>query len=139
MESPRKIPAINIPSLAFLLFILVAQVAVAKKKAEKKVKETSEEVTPQTVTEQVTEAINEALKLAGQARTSAITLSGLEFAENLSQAMKDHANKIESLYGQVQKAIKEKKSDKELARFIGMIESEDANTKKLQARPALTR
>jgi len=124
-----------VPSSAFLLFILLGQVAVAKKKAEKRPKETSEEVTPQSVSEQVTEAINEALKLAGQARTSAITLSGLEFADNLSTAMKDHCTKIESLYGQVQKAIKEKKSDKELAKFIGTIESENANTKKLQASP----
>lgn len=81
----------------------------------------------------MTDAISDALKEAGLARTSAITLSGLDFADNLSTAIKDHANKIEALYGSVQKAIKEKVSDKELGKLLVQIEGESANTKKLQA------
>ena len=110
------------------------QASVAKAKAKKKEKDdASAEVVPQTVTEKVTDAISDALKEAGHARTSAITLSGLEFADNLSTAMKDHANKIESLYGSVQKAIKTKVNDKELGKILVQIEGEAANTKKLQA------
>lgn len=59
------------------------QASVAKAKAKKKEKDdASAEVVPQTVTEKVTDAISDALKEAGHARTSAITLSGLEFADN---------------------------------------------------------
>ena len=97
----------------------------------------AEEVEPQSVAEQVSTAAAEALKEAGSARTAAITLNGLEYAENLGKAIKEHADKVEKLYGDIQKQIKNKASDKELAKLLPKIEKEANNTKKLQARPVL--
>lgn len=104
--------------------------AKAKNKA-KPVK--SEDVVPKSVVEQVTDAAADALKEAGSARTAAITLDGLEYAENLGKAIKEHAEKVEKLYGDIQKLIKNKASDKKLSKLLPKIEKESGNTKKLQA------
>lgn len=72
------------------------------------------------------------LKDAGTARTTSITLAGLEYAEHLGKAMKDHADKVEKVYEEVQ-ALKTK-NEKEIMKWIQKVETESANTKRLQAR-----
>ena len=73
------------------------------------------------------------LKDAGTARTTAITLAGLEYADHLGTAMRDHADKVETMYKDVQKSLKTK-NDKEIMKWLPKLETEAANTKKLQAR-----
>ena len=93
----------------------------------------SEEVVPQTAKDKVTEGISNLLKEVGVARTAAITLQGLEYAENLSQAIKSHADGIEAFYSDVQQTLKGSTSDKELAKVLHKIEEKSQSTKKLQA------
>ena len=112
---------------------LLQQATCAKKKAQPPKKETSEEVVPQTAKEKVIEAIGNVLKEVGVARTAAITLQGLEYADNLSQAIKSHADGIETYYSEVQKTLKGSPSDKELAKCLNKIEEKSEATKKLQA------
>ena len=73
------------------------------------------------------------LKDAGTARTTSITLAGLEYAEHLGKAMKDHADKVEKVYKEVQQALKTK-NEKEIMKWLQKVETESANTKRLQAR-----
>ena len=97
-------------------------------------KEVSEEVIPQTTGEKVQEAMSNCLKEVGTARTSAITLQGLEYAENLSVTIKKHAEKIEKLYGEVQQKVKDSStSEKDYQKVLKKIEEASQGTKKLQA------
>ena len=109
------------------------QEACAKKKSKPQPKEKSEEVVPQTAKEKVTEAIGNVLKEVGVARTAAITLQGLEYADNLSQAIKSHADGVEAYYSEVQRTLKGSPSEKELAKVLQKIEEKSQATKKLQA------
>lgn len=79
------------------------------------------------------DAMSLCLKAAGVARTAAISLSGLEFADNLSATIKTHADKVEQLYGEAQKALKSSASEKELKRFLKDILQKGEATEKLQA------
>ena len=69
------------------------------------------------------------LKDAGTARTTSITLAGLEYADHLGKAMEDHADKVEKVYKEVQQALKTK-NEKEIMKWIQKVETESANTKK---------
>ena len=111
------------------------QAPVAKKKIAKPNKEVSEEVTAQTMVDKVTEAMSNCLKEVGTARTSAITLQGLEYADNLSETIKKHAEKVEKFYGEVQQKAKASSStsDKEYGKMLKRIEELSQGTKKLQA------
>ena len=113
--------------------LVLQQAPCAKKKAKPQAKEVSEEVVPQTAKDKVTEGISNLLKEVGVARTAAITLQGLEYAENLSQAIKSHADGIEAFYSDVQQTLKGSTSDKELAKVLHKIEEKSQSTKKLQA------
>ena len=93
----------------------------------------SEEVEPQAPSEKLSDAVALLLKDAGTARTTSITLAGLEYADHLGKAMEDHADKVEKVYKEVQQALKTK-NEKEIMKWIQKVETESANTKKLQAR-----
>ena len=86
--------------------------------------------------EKLADALADALKEAGVARTAAITLAGLDYAENLGDAIKKHYSDMESLYTTVQKTMKGKPSEKELNQCLKTIEEKAQATKKLQARPS---
>ena len=121
-------------SIRILLWAHLRQVPVAKKKSKPVAKETSEEVKAVTTEEKLADALADALKEAGVARTSAITLAGLDYAENLGDAIKKHYNDIECLYTHVQKTMKGKPTEKELNHCLKKIEEKAQATKKLQAR-----
>ena len=95
----------------------------------------SKEVVPVTIEEKVKEQIKEALKESALARTSAITLSELEYAEDLSQALLKQATSIEDLYKEVQGCLK-KGDHKALKQYSTKIEEKASATQKMQARPA---
>ena len=116
-----------------MIHLLLEQAPCAKKKPKPQPKEKSEELVPQTAKDKVTEAIGSVLKEVGVARTAAITLQGLEYAENLSQAIKSHADGIEGYYSEVQKILKGSPSEKELTKVLHTIEEKSQATKKLQA------
>jgi hypothetical protein len=84
--------------------------------------------------EKVTEAMEACLKNVGTARTCAITLQGLEYADNLSDAIKKHAEKVEKHYTEVLGKLKASStSDKELEKVFKKIEDLSQGTQKLQA------
>ena len=116
----------------------LCQAPVAKKKATKAPKGASEEVVPMSMKERVMDALGDLLKESGTARTSAITLGGLEYADNLSNAIKQHADKVEVLYSKVRGSLKKSPGDKEMNQFLKDIEAHSQSTKKLQARPAVS-
>ena len=107
----------------------------AKKKPKPAQRETSEEVIPQTMQEKVNDAMAACLKDVGTARTCAITLQGLEYADNLSDAIKKHAEKVEKLYTHVQTQLKASPStsDAVLEKSLKKIEELSQGTQKLQA------
>lgn len=83
--------------------------------------------------DKVAEAMKEVVKETGLARTTAVTLQGLDYADHLSDAIKKHADGVETLYSQVQVALKSSAGDKELGRKLKEIEEKAQATKKLQA------
>ena len=87
------------------------------------------------IEEKVKEQIKEALKESALARTSAITLSELEYAEDLSQALLKQATSVETLYKEVQVCLK-KGDQKALKHYSTKIEEKASATAKMQARPA---
>ena len=105
-----------------------------KKKAKPPAKEASEEVVPVTMEEKLKAVLADTLKEAGVARTSAITLAGLDYADHLSDAIKKHYEDIETLYSTVQKTLKGKASEKELGQILKKVEDKAQATKKFQAR-----
>lgn len=60
------------------------------------------------------EALKSLLKDTGNVRSSAIALSGFDYADNLAKAIKDRVTKIESFYADCQKKLKGCPSPKEL-------------------------
>lgn len=74
-----------------------------------------------------------ALKAAGVARTSAISLAGLEFAETLSTAIKTHVDAVEALFNQMQTLFKGGPSEKDMKKFMKKIAEHEEKTQKLQA------
>ena len=105
-----------------------------KKKAKPTPREVSEEVVPVTMEEKLKGVLADTLKEAGVARTAAITLAELDYAEHLSDAIKKHYEDIEALYSSVQKSLKGKASDKELNQILKKVEDKAQATKKFQAR-----
>eukprot|EP00435_Cladocopium_sp_Y103_P011382 s2437_g3.t1 len=105
----------------------------AKKKAKPVAKEASEEVVPVTTEDKLKASLRDTLKEAGVARTAAVTLAGLDYAEHLSDAIKKHYQDIETLYSNVQKTLKGKPSEKDLKDILKKVEEKAQATKKFQA------
>lgn len=106
---------------------------VAKKKAPKPI-ENSEPVKPKTIQEALKDQIGDALKEAGTARTCALSLDGMEFAQELSNTLLKAAGEVESLYKKVRGALNKNVLDKELKGFIGAMTKKVEAVKKLKAR-----
>lgn len=106
---------------------------VSNAKNPKPKKETSEEVVPKTVSEALGLKLQKHLKASALARSNSITLSGLEFADDLAKALLKQAGDMEQTYKKAQRALKEKKSDKELKKFIPDMENQQKAATKLQA------
>jgi len=110
--------------------------AVRKSAAPKAKPEKAEELKAETPKDKMNELIEASLKEAGLARTSAITLSGLDYAEDLSKVLLTHVQGVEDLFKEVQ--LLNKKADatpKEFKKMIKKIETKSEGTKKLQASP----
>ena len=98
--------------------------------------ENAEEVKPRTPKEILAEVMDLTLKEAGVARTSSITLSGLEFAEDLSKVLLNHVTSVEKLFKEVQQVLRSKEStEKDFKRWTKKVQEKSDGTKKLQARP----
>ena len=108
-----------------------------KKNAPAKLKpEKAEEVKAETPKDKMNEMMEAALKEAGLARTSAITLSGLDYAEDLSKVLLSHVQNVEDLFKDVQLlSKKEGATEKEFKKMIKKVEAKAEGTKKLQASP----
>ena len=89
---------------------------------------------PLSVEDKLKALLAETLKEAGTARTAAITLAGMDYAEHLSDAIKKHYQEIEVLYSTVQKTLSAKASEKEMNHMLKKVEDKGEATKKLQAR-----
>lgn len=118
--------------------LCLQQAPVAKKAAKRipKPQESSEVVEPQSVADKLKLALEDLLKESGTARTAAIQLAGLEYADHLHRAIKEHADKVEGLYAEVQTALKRGEKDRVLSDFVSKVEVKSEATKKFQARPA---
>lgn len=114
-------------------FAATQQAPCAKKKAKAAKADASEEVVPQTLADKIKEKLEEMLKKSGVARTASIPLGGLEYAENLGNAIKKHADEVEKLYTDSTATIKGSPSDKELTKLMKRIEEKSQATAKLQA------
>lgn len=67
---------------------------------------------PKTCKEQVAAKLADWLKVASQARTLSITLSSLEFAEELGKKLLSHALSMEKAYLRMNETLKNKKQRK---------------------------
>ena len=138
MLHPPQLP-INPPDPAAVqpTQLCLRQAPVAKKQARRPPKEEkSEAVEPQSVADKIKALLEDALKESGSARTSAIQLKGLDYAQHLHTAIKDHADKFETLYSEVQGALKGGVDDAKLENYVKQIEAKSEATKKFQAQPA---
>ena len=118
--------------------LALPQVQAAPKRAPKpkteKGQDTTEPMEPKTFKEKVSEKVGEWLKLAGQARTSSLTLSSLEFADELATKLLAHATSMEKTYVQISQALNDKKTkDKEFENLIRVMNDKIKNYDKLQA------
>ena len=104
-----------------------------KKKRTDEEKEQSKVVEPETMTQKATAGLQDVLKAASDARTAAIKLQGLEFADQLSKQLLDHAAKLEKMYGKLNTAICAKKDDKTLKQLLTDLEDILSQTTKAQA------
>jgi len=103
-----------------------------------KPKEETEQMAPKTCKEQVAAKLADWLKVASQARTHSITLSSLEFAEELGKKLLSHASAMEKAYLRINETLKNKKSKE--GDFKLILESMDEKLKtseKLQAQHAV--
>ena len=104
--------------------------AVKKSAAPKAKPEKAEELKAETPKDKMNELIEASLKEAGLARTSAITLSGLDYAEDLSKVLLTHVQGVEDLFKEVQ--LLNKKADattNEFKKMIKKIETKSEGTK----------
>ena len=104
-----------------------------KKPTKPEEEDKSKKVEPQSIQEKLQDGSCEALKLAGQARTDSITLAGLDYADDLSQALLKTANETEEFYRKVQSALKKKASDKDLKPYVPLLENKVQLLKKMKA------
>ena len=110
----------------------MSQTTKAKKK---KTEETSAVVEPTTFREKLEGKLGEFLKVAGQSRTSAIAISNLQYAGELSKTLLDHANKMESVYKKAKAAVEEKATtEKAFSSLLKQMQECEGSNDKLKAR-----
>lgn len=105
----------------------------AASKAKAKPKAKTEEVKPDTPVEQVQARTAEFLKCAAMARTKSLTLAGLDYAQDLSNTLLDHAKSIESIYREIQKAVKKRADPKAFKDFLKIMDEKEAASDKFKA------
>lgn len=110
--STYSIPQHSLCWYPSLLNTMSVQVVAAPKK--KKEKTESEDMKPATWESKATDQLPEMLNASATARTISIKLAGIEYADELSKKMKDHANDLEDEYHKLSKSLKEKASEKAL-------------------------
>lgn len=105
-----------------------------KKDTEKKGQGESEKLEPESWTSKATDTLPTMLTAAAKARTLSIKLGTVEYAGELSKQLLDHASKLENLYQDLQKAVKDQASDKTLKSLFQQIVPETTFGEKAQAR-----
>ena len=93
----------------------------------------SEEVVPQTWEGKALAQLPELLQEASAARTSSIKLSSLDYAQDLSKHLLEHASTMEGLYRSLSEAVKDKVSDRVLREKCGEAAQLIAEGQKAQA------
>ena len=114
-------------------------VAAAKRRAAKPKdsKDTLEEMQPKTCREKVACLLGEYLKVSGGARRHSLTLSSLEFADELAQKLLTHALTMEKSYLKISEELKDKSSpDKTFEKILVKMEEKMREFEKLEARPS---
>ncbi len=87
---------------------------------------------PLTPQEMLSERVPEWLKAAALNRTSSLTLDGLGFADQLSQALLTQAKDMEALFKQVQAALNETKDDDHYVELMEKMDTMMKNSEKMQ-------
>lgn len=105
----------------------------AASKAKAKAKAKTEDVQPDTPAEKVQARITDFLKCAAMARTKSLTLAGLDYAQDLSNTLLDHAKSIENIYKDIQKAVKKKADSKAFKNFLVVMDEKEAASEKFKA------
>ena len=114
--------------------------ASAKRRAAKSkdAKDALEEMQPKTCREKVSSLLGEYLKVSGAARRHSLTLSSLEFADELAQKLLTHAQTMEKSYLKISEELKDKKSpDETFEKILAKMEDKMREFDKLEARPPL--
>ena len=110
------------------------QVSQVAKKKKAKHEETSALVEPKSLREKVSNRLGDFLKVAGQARTNAITISNLSYAGELSKTLMDNANKMESVYKKAKAAVEDKStSEKGFNQLLKQMDECEASNETLKA------
>ena len=94
--------------------------AAPKKKAKEKTD--GEDMTPATWESKATDQLPEILNESATARTVSIKLAGIEYADELSKKLKNHASDLEDEYHKLSKSLKEKASEKTLKTSLERIQ-----------------
>lgn len=90
---------------------------------------------PKTYLDKVQGKLPEFLKSAGQSRTSSISISGLEYAGELSKSLLEHAEKMEAYYKKAKAALDSKEtSEKVYKKLFSGMENLEKDNDKLKAR-----
>jgi DNA-binding TFAR19-related protein (PDSD5 family) len=99
-------------------------------------KDKTEQMEPVTFREKVITKLSDWLGVAAKSRTASITLSSLEFADELAKKLINHALTMEKTYLRVNEAVKDKRTNEKDYEAIlsNMTEKLNAN-EKLQAGP----
>ncbi|CAK9086948.1 Uncharacterized protein SCF082_LOCUS41130 [Durusdinium trenchii] len=101
---------------------------VVKAPKPKKDKKPDEPVKPKSILEPGSgqDALAAVLDKATKARTKAIQLQGMEFADQLSQQLLNRAGQMEGIYGRLKKSVSaEKPSDKDISAILKEIEAQN--------------
>ncbi len=104
--------------------------AVPKKKKDE---ETAKVVAPQTLEQKASDALTDLLAEAAKARTVSIKLNTVEYAQDLSAKLLDHASKLEGFYATLQDAVQKKRGDKVLQGILSNVASSMEFGEKAQA------
>ncbi|CAK9076382.1 unnamed protein product, partial [Durusdinium trenchii] len=86
--------------------------------------------------QKIMESLNDGAKVvkATKARTKAIQLQGMEFADQLSQQLLNRAGQMEGIYGRLKKSVSaEKPSDKDISAILKEIEAQNKWFEKAEA------
>ena len=90
-------------------------------------------VEPQTLEQKASDALTDLLAEAAKARTVSIKLNTVEYAQDLSKKLLNHASKLEGFYATLQDAVQKKRGDKALQGILSEVASSMEFGEKAQA------